>query len=289
MIEIGRCGFSSRHPIGFRRAYDSPTTEYVLLLIHTPAVFLIRGKEYQVEENSFVIFGIGESPVYECRHAEYMDDWVHFMLTGEDENLLQELQIPLNIPTYLPQMNSLSSLFRQLVFSRFSDELYKEPFMANCMRAVLYRLASLQQSALLHLEGLPFYDEMVLLRAEIKSNTRNVGNIAELAEKLNLSASYFEHLYKRYFNISCVQDIILSKIERAEYYLLTSDYPIYQIGESCGYQSTQHFIRQFKSITGITPNQFRKDNKISGSTRSKMYLVPPAPERNIRPISRKKP
>nr|MCR5716619.1 AraC family transcriptional regulator [Lachnospiraceae bacterium] len=262
MIEIGRCGFSSKHPIGFRRVYEHPTTEYVLLLIHTPAHFRICGIDYKVQENCFVIFGIGEYPSYECPDAEYMDDWVHFRLTGEDQNLLSELQIPVNVPTFLPQMNSLSALFRQLVFSRFSDEYYKEPFMNNCMKAILYRLASLQRSSLAHLEGLPFYDEMLLLRARIKSNSNAVGSVSDLAATLNLSVSYFEHLYKRYFHISCMQDIILSKVERAEYYLLTTNYPVHYIAEFCGYQSTQHFIRQFKSIAGITPNQFRKNNKI---------------------------
>ena len=30
------------------------------------------------------------------------------------------------------------------------------------------------------------------------------------------------------------------------------------IAESCGYENVEHFNRQFKKITGFSPNQYRK-------------------------------
>ena len=43
--------------------------------------------------------------------------------------------------------------------------------------------------------------------------------------------------------------------------LTTTTFPINQIAAQVGYNSRQHFIRQFKNLLGVTPIEYRKSQK----------------------------
>jgi YesN/AraC family two-component response regulator len=78
-----------------------------------------------------------------------------------------------------------------------------------------------------------------------------------MAEKLNISVGYLEEIYKNTFGVTCMEDVISSRINLAKKYLLYDHYSIAEIVTLCGYRNIEHFFRQFKKITGITPNRFR--------------------------------
>ena len=54
------------------------------------------------------------------------------------------------------------------------------------------------------------------------------------------------------------QDIIQSRIKRAKYLLRNENNTIKEISDICGYNNEEHFLRQFKKTTGVTPSDYRK-------------------------------
>ena len=81
-----------------------------------------------------------------------------------------------------------------------------------------------------------------------------------MAERLNLSESRFYALYKSIFGISPTADIINARIYSAKNMLQFSNDKIEKIAAELGYKNTTHFIRQFKSSTGVTPSKYRLSN-----------------------------
>ena len=71
-------------------------------------------------------------------------------------------------------------------------------------------------------------------------------NAEDFADTLGISKSYFQHLYKEFFGVSFQQDYIQMRIAYAQDLLETSDMPMEQIAEICGYTNEVHFYRQFK-------------------------------------------
>ena len=86
----------------------------------------------------------------------------------------------------------------------------------------------------------------------------NDWNVNWLSHELTLSKSYFQHLYKEYFGVSVMNDVINSRIEHAKYLLNSTDVTVKDIAQMCGYKNEIHFMRQFKDKTGTTPSKFRE-------------------------------
>jgi AraC family transcriptional regulator of arabinose operon len=55
-----------------------------------------------------------------------------------------------------------------------------------------------------------------------------------------------------------MQEVIMARIERAKFYLTTTDMSIKALSDFCGYESDLHFIRQFKKKEGLTPTEYRQ-------------------------------
>lgn len=81
-----------------------------------------------------------------------------------------------------------------------------------------------------------------------------------LASKLNRSYSNLSHLFSQIEQKTIEQFTIEHKIEKAKELLTYAEMTISEISYLLDYSSPQHFARQFKKITGITPTEFIKDS-----------------------------
>ena len=73
---------------------------------------------------------------------------------------------------------------------------------------------------------------------------------------LNISTSHCQHIYKEFFGISIHQDMIRGRIEHAAALIQTTDMSISEIAAACGYENLEHFSRQFKKISRMTPTEY---------------------------------
>lgn len=85
-------------------------------------------------------------------------------------------------------------------------------------------------------------------------------NIPDAASKIGISNSHFQRLYVEQFGISCKRDMIKAKTAKAKELLVSTELSVYEISEKCGYDSPTHFMKQFKSETGMTALQYRKSH-----------------------------
>lgn len=91
--------------------------------------------------------------------------------------------------------------------------------------------------------------------------------VADLAERFFLNQCYLIHVFKRQVGYSPKQYILLNRLAYAKELLETTDLKIKQISGRCGFGDTNNFIRSFRSWNGVTPNQYRRQRKISAQTR----------------------
>ena len=75
---------------------------------------------------------------------------------------------------------------------------------------------------------------------------------------MNFSRSYFQRIYKDEFGISCKDDVIAARLEKARSLLTVTKLPVGNIAEQCGYNEVNHFMRQFRDRTGMTALEYRR-------------------------------
>lgn len=79
----------------------------------------------------------------------------------------------------------------------------------------------------------------------------------EMAEQVDLNASYLSTLFKKEAGCSVSDYILLRKLEAARNMLKYSEYSYAEISAILAFSSQSHFSRIFKKETGYTPKEYR--------------------------------
>jgi two-component system response regulator YesN len=89
--------------------------------------------------------------------------------------------------------------------------------------------------------------------------------LAEIAKASHLSVSRLAHLFKEQMGITPIDYVTGVRIERAKELLLGTNRSCTEICFQAGYNNQSYFTRTFKSLVGMTPRQFRAQNRREGS------------------------
>ena len=80
----------------------------------------------------------------------------------------------------------------------------------------------------------------------------------ELSRVAFLSPSYLSRTFRQEYGESIRAYIIRKRLELAQDLLHTTDRPIKEVAQRCGFNSLSQFYRSFRNFTGVTPLAFRK-------------------------------
>lgn len=81
----------------------------------------------------------------------------------------------------------------------------------------------------------------------------------KIAQKFHYTPEYTSKLIKETTGMNFKQILQTVRIDRAEFLLLDTSLTVTNIGIEVGYDTTEHFIRTFKKLKGITPSAYRKE------------------------------
>ena len=112
-----------------------------------------------------------------------------------------------------------------------------------------------------HPEMIPnIENELQLIRQiqqQFEEDYRTAYTLQELSRQYHISQSYLSHLFKQVTGTSVMGYLASCRYAAAKRYLAETDLEIGRIVELCGFSDNSNFSRSFKSITGMTPSDFR--------------------------------
>ena len=85
--------------------------------------------------------------------------------------------------------------------------------------------------------------------------------LEDVAKQAHLSVSRLAHLFKEQAGITVIEYLTNIRINQAKQRLLASESNCTQICFEVGYNNQSYFTRIFKQVTGMTPRQFRQENR----------------------------
>ena len=96
--------------------------------------------------------------------------------------------------------------------------------------------------------------------------------IADIADECGLSESHFRRNFESSMHMKPVDYLNMVRVDEACRLIRRGDRSIEQIGVAVGYDTPSTFIRNFKKITGMTPQKWRKIQQESGMVQSGYHI-----------------
>ena len=97
--------------------------------------------------------------------------------------------------------------------------------------------------------------------AFIEQNFQNDISVEDIAAACGLNRSYFGKIFHENTGKTPQAFLISYRMTKAAELLKLTDLSVSDIGNAVGYPNQLHFSRAFKNVYGISPRQWRYDNK----------------------------
>lgn len=258
-MELHALGMDYHHDEDFLIERPDGSGDDLLIIFKTPAMVRLNGIDISTNADTAIVYSKGTPQIYGADGAEYINHWIHFDMEG-DSAFFRRIGLPLDTLVEITDISSVEDAFGMLSVESLSDDVNREECTSLLLRLLLARLgggAERSRQRSVH------YNALCGLRGEIYREPNKVYTVESLAEKMSLSAPHFQALYKEEFGVSCYEDVINARLEKARYYLKNTSLPVKTVAELCGYANDVHFIRQFRQRTGMTAGEFRKNGQYS--------------------------
>lgn len=256
-MKIHNIGYNHSHDADFIINRPHGSGDYMLLLLKSPAIFTFDEESQITEPESFILYSEHTPQFYRAYGPQFINDWFHFRLDKPgDEALLERLAIPQNEVISIGDLNELSIIINNLCYESYSSNPHKDELMELYLQLFFIKLSNRIHSTQKIVYN-SHYNKMSIIRTKIYNQPFLKWTIEGLSHELTISRSCFQHLYKDFFGVSPMADVIASRIEHAKYLLTTTDITIKKIAELSGYSNEIHFMRQFKQQLKLTPSQYR--------------------------------
>lgn len=241
----------------FRLDRPNGSPNHLFVLFKSPARVFETDGYTDVGSGTAICYGKNRRQNYfPLDGVPFLNDFLHFELETEEERaVFSEIPVCRTFPVPFPDLISeILSMIKNEFLGGFSES--RQEIVSHLGAMFLYRLRD-ETRMTMHPGERLYFRAMNELRSEVFRHPEKAWSIDAACGRLCLSRSYFQHLYRTFFGNPFMADVIAARIDAAKALLAVSDIPVSEIALQCGYLSPQHFTRQFKEVTGISPSVFR--------------------------------
>lgn len=96
------------------------------------------------------------------------------------------------------------------------------------------------------------------LQARLERDYAEPLTLTALAADCHVSPSHLSHLFKQITGYAPIEYLVACRLSAAKNLLCTTDRPIREIVERCGFTDESNFCRTFRQTTAMTPTEFRR-------------------------------
>ena len=99
------------------------------------------------------------------------------------------------------------------------------------------------------------------VRRYIDNHFKESLTLDQLAEEAHMNKFYLSHAFKQEYGISPINYMISRRLEESKYLLAETDLSMSQISQLLGFSSLSYFSQVFRKTQGLSPMEYRQDNK----------------------------
>lgn len=187
--------------------------------------------------------------------------WIGFAGNRCDE-YLRQLGLGEDRVTFrVPDCTEHKEVVREML--RYSTASLENDFMLQSLLcrffSVLSRSLSVSLTTVTQSERENFYVRRAV--EFVQYNYANHITVSDMAKYVSINRSYLSTLFQNVLGVSPQQFLARFRLTRAKEQLTLSDATVAVIAQSVGYRDPLVFSKAFKLMTGMTPIQYRKDDR----------------------------
>ena len=135
-MKIVNTGYNFRHPHNFALNRPQGSGDYMLLILRSPAYFILDGVTYTTDGNSAIIYQKDTPQIYGASGQEYINDWVHFEADESDVAWMTSIGLRFDCILNFANVMYLSELIMNIFEELYSKN--KNHIFQLVLQQVLY-------------------------------------------------------------------------------------------------------------------------------------------------------
>ena len=225
---------------------------YLLVVFQTSVNIKVNHTLATYPPNTVILYQPHQAIYYEASGEPLIIDWMTF--SCDEDFIAKDDFIPFGVPFSYQNFYNIHSYYALLAYENIAGYKNREYAINQLLHLLLSRLHDIAYSN----QTNPYQTALNTLRDEIYRFPELDWSLHNMTAKLNVSTRLMQKLYKETYGISCMNDVIQSRISRAKQLLISTDLTVAEIADRCGYNNVEHFCRQFYKHTSCTAGEFRK-------------------------------
>lgn len=230
--------------------------EYEMMLFETSTYIEVEGEMRPCLPHTGIIFEPGQRVHYYAQGGKLIYSWIRFDC---DEPLFVNQYVPFGIPIVCENYDNFLIYWHMVACENYWHKTSEEFCISNLMQIIFHWFHDFAYPT----ESSQYQNVLEKLRADIYAHPEYDWCLDGMAKRVNMSTRSLQKLYKDFAHVSCIAEVILSRMNRAKMLLARTDYDIGEISEKCGYNNVEHFGRQFKNHEGCSPGNYRKRHHVN--------------------------
>lgn len=222
---------------------------FLLLYIRTGSLTIeAGGKQHIATGKQIALLDCRQPHRYYCSEdTEFL--WFHFNGNNSEQyvDLLYEQSDMIFSDNHVPR---LSEYFEAILSCAMTSPANEHRISMNICQ-ILCRLAAPEKQ--------PFVADHFISPAiqYINNHYEQPVDLEKLAELCLVSVSQLIRNFKKYLNCTPHQYLLSFRLRQSKLLLVTTSLSIESIAEKCGFNSTSHYARAFRTQERISPSDFR--------------------------------
>lgn len=229
--------------------------EYEMMLFETEVYIEVENEMRPFPSHTGIIFKPGQKVHYYAQEGRLVYTWIRFDC---DEPLFAEGYVPFGVPIYCQNYEYFLTYWRMVANENYWHRPSEEYIISELMHIIFHWFHDYAYPS----DSSRYQRALEKLRGEIYSHPEYDWNLENMAKRVNMSTRSLQKLYKSFANISCISEVIESRMMRAKMLLVRTSLDIAEISEQCGYRNVEHFCRQFKNHENCSPSAYRKLHRV---------------------------
>ncbi len=243
---------------------------------------LRRLEEFHLNHLNFHSGIFMEQEYKESRKEEYqapeLEEWKELLRNGQEEALKQKVSLYLHkfkeadidsslLQSVLADWNLVVYDLlkeRNITIYQFLKNGRNQELVKKAVRSVFFMEELIMGEAGYIAELLAYVQKQDMIISGIQNYIKahlDTVTRSQIAQTFYLSPNYVSKLFRKETGVSLSEYIQGEKIKLAKRLLTQEDLQISEIAFRTGYPSFAHFSRQFKKYTGVSPTEYRNQNR----------------------------